>query len=335
MTNAAPPTPRTATPRRVLAPTPREIAIAAAGIARRLPATPVVPCPALGPGAMLKLETSQPTGAFKVRGALTALGALPPGSAVVTASAGNHALGVAYASEALGVPAAVVLPETASPAKLAELARRPVRLVRHGATYDAAERHAMARAREEGATFVSAYNDRSVIAGQASIAVELLGQVPRRPLTIVCPIGGGGLVSGVALWAAHAGGGAVRVVGVEGAGAPAMRAALDAGRRVDVPVRPTVADGLGGNLEEGSVTIDVVRRLVDDVVVVEEEEITAAIRLLAERHGLVVEGAGAAAAAAVLAGRVPYEGAIVALVTGRNISLDVLSRVLGRARRAA
>jgi threonine dehydratase len=120
------------------------------------------------------------------------------------------------------------------------------------------------------------------------------------------------------------------VVGVEGAGAPAMRAALDAGRRLDVPVRPTVADGLGGNLEEGSVTIDVVRRLVDDVVVVEEDEIAGAIRLLAGRHGMVVEGAGAVATAAVLSGRVRPKGTVVALVTGRNISLDVLGEVLGR-----
>jgi threonine dehydratase len=313
----------------VLPPTPREIAIAAEGIARRLPATPVVPSPALGPGAMLKLETVQPTGAFKVRGGLTALGALPPGSAVVTASAGNHALGVAYAAEVLGVDATVVLPETASPAKVAELSRRPVRLVRHGATYDGAERYAMELAAAEGATYVSPYNDGAVIAGQGSIAVELLEQVRRRPLTIVCPIGGGGLVSGVALWAAQAGGGAVRVVGVEGWGAPAMRAALDAGRRVEVPVHPTVADGLGGNLEEGSVTIDVVRRLVDEVVVVEEDEIAAAIRLLAERHGRVVEGAGAAATAAILSGRVPVEGTVVALVTGRNISLEQLGELLG------
>lgn len=328
MTNAAPTTPRTAVPRRVLPPTPGEIAIAAADFARWLPPTPVVSCPALGPGVLLKLETAQPTGAFKVRGGLTALGALPPGTPVVTASAGNHALGVAYAADALGVDATVVLPETASPAKLAELARRPVRLVRHGANYDAAERHALALADAEGLTYVSAYNDRAVIAGQGSVAVELLAQVPARPLTIVVPIGGGGLVSGVAIWAAHAGG--VRVVGVEGAGAPAMRAALDAGRRVDVPVRPTVADGLGGNLEEGSVTIDVVRRLVDDVVVVEEDEIAGAIRLLAGRHGLVVEGAGAVATAAVLSGRIPRQGTLVALVTGRNISLDQLGELLGR-----
>ena len=283
--------------------------------------TPLIESPALGPGALLKLETLQPTGSFKVRGALAALTRIGPGERVVTASAGNHALGVAWAAATLGVEATVVVAETASPAKLAALERLPVELVRHGAAYEEAERHALALV-AEGRRYVSAYNDPDVIAGGGTLGLEL----PAGPLTIVCPVGGGGLCAGVALWASTVPG--ARVLGVEAAVSQAVSAALTAGRVVPIQVGPTLADGLAGNLELGSVTVELIRAHVAEIVAVTEAELEEAIRFLAREHGLVAEGAGAAAAAALLAGRVEGGGRAVALVTGRNIEPKTLARVL-------
>jgi threonine dehydratase len=240
--------------------------------------TPLVASPSLAPGALLKLETLQPTGSFKVRGALAALTRVAPGERVVTASAGNHALGVAWAAAALEVAATVVVPETAAPPKLAALERFPVELVRHGRSYDEAERHALALA-ATGRRYVSAYNDPDVIAGQATVAVELLDELLGEPLTIVCPVGGGGLCAGVALWTSAVPG--VRVVGVEAEASQAMSAALAAGRAVPVEVRPTLADGLAGNLEPGAVTVGLICAHVAEIVAVTEAELEEAIRFLA------------------------------------------------------
>jgi threonine dehydratase len=308
--------------RPVDAPARGEIRDAWIRIRGRLGPSPLVPS-SLG---LLKVETLQPTGSFKLRGALAALTRLEPGARVVTASAGNHGLGVAHAAALLGLDAAIVVPATASSAKLAALERYPARLVRVGDDYDAAERHALDLAASEERRYVSPYNDPDVIAGQGSIAIEVLRDL-EGPLTIVCPLGGGGLASGVGLWAsAHE---RVRVVAVEGAGAPAMSAALAAGRIVPVPLHPTLADGLGGNLEGGSVTFELVRSHVHEVTVVHEDELAAAMRFLAREHGLVVEAAGAAAVAALLAGRVhSHHGRVVAVVTGRNVEPATHARVV-------
>ena len=286
-----------------------------------LPPTPVIASPSLAPGALLKLETFQPTGSFKVRGALAALTRLEPGERVVAASAGNHALGIAWAAAALGVEAAVVVPETASPPKLAALGRFPVELVRHGSSYDDAERHALALA-AEGRHYVSAYNDPDVIAGGGTLGLEL----PAEALTVVCPVGGGGLCAGVALWASelpHA-----KVVGVEAEASRAVSSAVAAGRIDPVAVAPTLADGLAGNLEPGSVTVELVQRYVAELVSVTEAEIEAAMQFLVREHGLVAEGAGAVATAALLAGKVGVVGRPVALVTGRNIDPRTLAQIL-------
>lgn len=316
----------TTPPRHVAAPTRADVRNAWRRIWRRLGPSPLVPSPRIGNGAFLKLETLQPTGSFKVRGALAALSLLQPNARVVCASAGNHGLGVAYAASLLGLEATIVCPRNASPAKVEALRRYPARVVLHGADYDAAERHALELAAKEGLRYVSPYNDTHVIAGQGTIGLELLREL-RAPFTVVGPLGGGGLVSGLALVASSVPG--VRVIGVECETSAAMRASLDAGRIVRVPVRPSLADGLGGNLEPGSVTFELCRRHLAGVVVVDEEEVAAAIRFLAREHGLIVEGAGAAAVAALLAGRVEPHGQAVALVTGRNIERGTLARVLG------
>ena len=307
--------------RRVRSPARGEVLDAEKRIRPLLPPTPLVESPELASRALLKLETFQPTGSFKVRGALALLTRLAPGERIVAASAGNHALGVAWAATALGVEATVVVQETAAPAKLAALERFPVELLRHGAGYDEAERHALALA-GEGRRYVSAYNDPDVIAGGGTLALEL----PEGPLTIVCPVGGGGLCAGVALWAS--GLADVRVVGVEAEASRAVSVAVAAGRVAPVEVGPTLADGLAGNLEPGSVTVELVRAHVAELVAVTEAEIEEAIRLLVSEHGVVAEGAGAVATAALLAGKVAVAGRPVALVTGRNMDTAVLGRIL-------
>lgn len=305
--------------RDVRAPTTDDLHRAAQAVAAVLPATPV------GRGEFtLKLEGLQPTGSFKVRGALAALDALEPDLPVVAASAGNHALGIAYAATRLGRTATVVTSTMASPAKLAAIRRFRVSLVQAGTTYDEAEAAALELV-SRGGHYVSGYNDRWVIAGQGSIGSELAEQVPG-PLTVVCGVGGGGLASGLGLWASTRND--VRVVGVEVAGSRAMSAAVEAGRQVTVDVEDTLADGLAGNLEPGSVTIGMVARYVDELVTVTEEDLREAIRYLAGQRGVVAEGAGAVPAAAVLKGLVPEGPGTVAVVSGRNISTQALAGVL-------
>jgi threonine dehydratase len=290
--------------------------------------TPLVRGYALGEDVWLKLESQQPTGSFKVRGAIAALSALPADAEVVTASAGNHGLGVAWAATALGRRATVVVPETASPAKVAALGRFDITLVAHGPSYDEAEAHALELA-QRGMTFVSPYNDTRVIAGQATVGAELGRQLPDGPVTVVAPIGGGGLSSGVALWARTREG--ARVVAVESERSRPFRAALDAGRIVNVHCDPTLADGLGGNLEPGAITFELVRDLVADVTVAHESELEDAVRFMATSAGLVVEGAAAAAVAAVRAGRVESDGPVVIVVSGRNIARARLAELLASA----
>ena len=306
------------TARVVAAPGEADLEAAAAAVAERLEPTPLVPAPALGPDVHLNLECQQPTGSFKVRGATAALARVPPGEAVVTASAGNHGLAIAWSAAAQGRSATVVVPDNASAAKLSALEALPVRLVRHGGSYDEAEQHALAL----DGVYVSPYNDTGVIAGQASLGREL----PPAELTVVVPIGGGGLASGVGLWASACGD--VRVIGVEADASPAFGHALRAGELDPIVAGPTLADGFGGNVEPGSVTFELVRDHVDAVTAVSEEQIREAIRFLARAHGLVAEGAAAVGVAAVLAGVIHADGPTVVVVTGRNIALPVLAEVL-------
>jgi threonine dehydratase len=315
--------------RPVRVPDASEVVAAATVVSRHLAATPVVPAPLLGRDVWLKLETLQPTGSFKVRGALvavTAAMARDRSTRIVTASAGNHGLGIAFAADRLAAAATVVVPTNASDAKRAAIERFAVELVRHGTSYDEAEAYAIALA-DAGAVYVSPYNDPDVIAGQGTIALELLEQVPGLT-TIVTPIGGGGLASGLGLAASTVDG--VRVLGVEAEQSPAMRSALDAGAPVSITPGPTLADGLAGNFEAGSVTFDLIRRTIAEVVTVPEDGIAAAMRVLAYEHGIVAEGSGAVGVAALLTKRIALEadGATVVVITGRNISAGTLARVL-------
>jgi threonine dehydratase len=280
--------------RTVTAPTRTDVDAAARRIGDVLPPTPLI----RSDGFALKLESLQPTGSFKVRGALNALSLA--GEPVVTASAGNHGLAVGWAAQRLGVQATVVVAETAARVKVEGIRRFPVELVVHGRDYDEAEAHALSLP----GRYVSPYNDPDVIAGAGTIALELPDDA-----RIVAPIGGGGLASGIGLVASG------RVVGVVPQAFPHMRAALDAGEIVAIEGGATVADGLHGNIEPGSVTFELVRDHVADVVAVTEDELRDAMAVLDREHGLIVEGAGAAAVAALRAGKAEGD---VAIVSGRN-----------------
>jgi threonine dehydratase len=291
--------------------------------------TPVIASPLLGPGVVLKLETFQPTGAFKVRGALVAVAASVADDRdrpVVTASAGNHGLGVAFAAQTLGVRALVVIPENASKAKREALEGFEVELVRHGHTYEEAEAEAL-RIAGTGARFVSAYNDPDVIAGQGTIALELFDQVPDLS-TIIAPIGGGGLLAGLILATSpHP---RIGVRGVEADASPGLSASVAAGRVVAVPIGPTLADGLAGNLEPGSVTVPIIAGGVEELGGVDEDAIRRGVRFLAFEHGIVAEPSAAVSVGALLGGRMqPGAGSTAVVVTGRNVSPALLSELLG------
>ncbi|HMD45492.1 MAG TPA: pyridoxal-phosphate dependent enzyme [Acidimicrobiales bacterium] len=310
--------------RRVVVPTSADVTAATEVVHRHLVPTPVLVLDDLGPGVVAKLEVLAPTGSFKVRGGLNAVTVAlerQAGTPLVAASAGNHGLGVAWAADRLGAKATVVVAETASEAKVRALGRFGADLVRFGASYDEAEEYALGLAAERGWRYVSPYNDPDVIAGQGSVGAELLAQVPDLD-TIVVPVGGGGLVSGIGLATASAG---TRIVGVEPETSASMAAALAAGRAVPVDLGETMADGLAGNIEPGSVTVELARRRVDHMVSVSEAEIAEAVRYLALEHGLVTEPSGAVGVAALRSGRLGPDGATTAVVlTGRNISADLL-----------
>lgn len=316
--------------REVATPTDADLKRARVVVSAHLRPTPLVTLDLPGErgSALAKVESLHPTGSFKVRGGIAALSAYAgKGERVVTASAGNHGLGVAYAAARLGARATVVVSKTASPAKVSALRRLGVELIEHGASYDDAERRAIELA-EGGAVFVSAYNDPHVIAGQATCAAEILQEISGE-VTLIVPVGGGGLLAGTALWARSRAD--VHIVGVEAEASRGMSAAVAAGRIVEVPVAPTLADGLAGNLEPGTITPALTAGRMRAFVAVTEAEIEEAIRFLALRCGLVVEGSGAVGVAALLAGKAPVAGRAVVMLTGRNIAPEPLARILGAA----
>ena len=282
----------------------------------------------LGREVFFKLECFQTTGSFKLRGAMSKLSALNEDErarGVLTVSAGNHGLAVAHCSEVLGLETTVVVPESASRAKVSSIGRYPVTLIERGASYDDAERAARELERESGATFVSPYNDREVIAGQGTIGIEILEDL-RDIDAVVVPVGGGGLLAGLAI-AVKALNPRVKVYGAEPLTSPTMTAALEAGRIVEIEEQPTIADGCAGNIEPGSITFPIIQRLVDGVILVSEEAIRNAISRVAKEDHLMIEGSAAVSVAA-LKDDVLDQMSIAAIVTGRNMSLDLFAEVI-------
>lgn len=284
-----------------------------------------------GGDVLLKLECYQAVGSFKVRGATAAIAHLSPAErerGVITASAGNHGLGVAFAASGLGVEATVVVPNNASPAKVAALNRYPIELVEAGPSYDSAERTALDLAAETGKIFVSPYNDPWVIPGQGTIGVELLEDAPDLDAVLI-PVGGGGLIAGIGSWL-KAVNPAIEVVGVQSAASPAMERALALGELVEIPILPTLADGLANNIQAGSLTFDLALQLVDRMVLVSEEEIAAAIGAALRELHLPLEGSAVVGIASILNHHVPgLEGKRTAvIITGRNIAAERLLELL-------
>jgi threonine dehydratase len=277
-----------------------------------------------------KLDYLQRTGSFKERGARNALARLDAATrarGVVAMSAGNHALGVAYHGGLLGIPVTVVMPRFAPLIKVATCRQLGANVVLHGETLDEAREHAEALGRGNGLAFVHPFDDPDVIAGQGTMALEILEQTPDVD-AIVVPVGGGGLVSGIGT-VVKAMRPEIRVVGVEPENAPSMLAALEAGRPVRVAVKPTLADGLAVALA-GVHTLEPCRRVVDEIVTVDEASLALAILRLIELEKSVVEGAGAASLAAFIAGKLPALAGkrVVLVLSGGNIDLTMLGRVI-------
>jgi threonine dehydratase len=246
---------------------------------------------------------------------------------IVTASAGNHGLGVAYASRALGLPAVVVfVPESASVAKMNRLELFDCQVRRAGVDYDAAHAIAEAYARERGAVYVSAYDDPLVIAGQGTVGLEVMEDLPGADLLLV-PVGGGGLIAGIAI-AARAVNPTIRIVGIQPEASPAAYLSLRDGHPYETyPAAPTICDGLAGGF--GRVPYQLAAHLIDQVSVVPEAEVREAVRWLVGHEQLVVEGSGAIAIAPLLSCRLDVAGQqVVAVLTGRNLDDALLRDIL-------
>jgi threonine dehydratase len=289
-----------------------------------------------GQQVYLKLENLQMTGSFKERGALNRIALLTPEQAargVIAASAGNHAQGVAYHATKRGIRALIVMPLTTALVKVTATRNFGAEVLLHGANYDEACSEAVRLCDEQHFTFIHPFDDPAVMAGQGVIGLELLEQVPQLEAVVV-PIGGGGLIGGVACAikeaCIQASRPPVRVVGVQTARLPSMQAAIQAHHPVTVDPATTIADGIAVR-RAGDLTFPLVERYVDEIVTVEEDEIASAILMLLEREKTLAEGAGAAALAALLEHRTSLHGAHTAvLVGGGNIDVTLLSRIIER-----
>lgn len=298
--------------------------------------TPVVPLAALAarlpcPG-YLKLESLQRTGSFKDRGALNCLLTLPEESrrrGVVTASAGNHAQALAYHCSRLGIRAEVVMPEHTPLVKVANTRRFGAGIRFHGATLSESMVEAHRLEQEEGLVLVHAFDDDAVMAGQGTIGLELLEQVPDLTAVVV-PIGGGGLIAGIAT-AVKARFPQARIFGVEAFAAASAMASREAGRIVHIESADTIADGIAVK-RIGERTFPILERLVDDIVAVGEQQIADSVHLLLEHQKVLAEGAGAAALAAVLGGELPLDASdrVVLVLSGGNIDPNLVERIIAR-----
>ncbi len=280
-----------------------------------------------------KLDYLQRTGSFKERGARNALLLLSVDErrrGVISASAGNHALGLAYHGKLLEVPVTVVMPKFAPLIKRSTCRRLGARIVLHGESFQEAYDHAMHLAHDAKLTYIHGFNDPAIIAGQGTLGLEVLNQVPDVE-AIVLPIGGGGLAAGVAL-AVKSRAPQVKLYGVEPERAPGFVESLAAGRVINVDVRPTVADGLAVS-RIGDLAFEIARSRLDGVVTVSEEELSLAMLRLVELEKSVVEGAGAAPLAALMAGKLPETRGrrTVMVLSGGNVDPLILTRVIEKA----
>lgn len=299
----------------------------------RLHHTPLAPSRTLhditGADIYLKAENMQRSGSFKVRGASYKISCLSEQDyrrGVIAASAGNHAQGVAIAAAQLGVPCTIVMPETAPLAKVMATQGYGANVVLHGFNYDDAYQHCLALQEESGASFVHAFDDPDVIAGQGTLGLEMLSDLPDADALVV-PIGGGGLIAGIAI-AARALRPNITIIGVQADGAASCRTSLDAAELHTLPTITTIADGIAVK-RPGTLTFSIIQRLVDDIVLVNDEAIISAVLLLMERSKMLVEGAGAVGVAALLHGAINLKGKKVLVpLTGGNIDINLVGRFI-------
>lgn len=284
-----------------------------------------------GSDIYLKMENLQKTGSFKVRGAMNKTLKLTEEEkrkGVLAASAGNHAQGVAMAASRIGIPSTIVMPENAPLAKVSATEGYGAKVILSGAVFDDAYQKAIEIQKETGATFIHAFDDLEVMSGQGTIGLEIYEELPEVE-TVLVPIGGGGLISGIAV-ALKSLKPSVRIIGVQASGAASMAHALNIGKPEALAKANTLADGIAVK-RAGDLTFAAVRHYVDDIVTVEEEEISQAILLLMERTKSLVEGAGAVAVAAALQGKVKLTGQkAVLILSGGNIDVNFLAQIIER-----
>jgi threonine dehydratase len=307
---------------------------ARARIADRIHLTPTFTSRRLGERAgvrlFLKCESLQKTGSFKVRGALNKLASLSDDErarGVITVSAGNHAQAMAWAAQSAGVHAVVVMPNTASPTKVEASRGYGAEVVLHGASGNESFPHAHELARERGLTFVHPFDDERICAGAGTTGLELLEQVADLDVVVV-PIGGGGLISGIAV-AIKESNPKIRVYGVEPTGAASTRLSLDSGRAMRITSLNTIADGLAAPMT-GELNYEIVKRYVDDVIVIDDDAIAEGLRQLLFSAKLLAEPAGAAAVGALLAKAVPVRQGerVAAIVSGGNVDAAKLAKII-------
>lgn len=277
----------------------------------------------------LKTENLQKTGSFKIRGAynkIASLGREEKEKGVIAASAGNHAQGVAFGASRAGIVSTIVMPEGAPLSKVVATRGYGANVILHGGVYDDAYNKALEIQKETGATFVHAFDDPEVIAGQGTIGLEILDELPDVDAILV-PIGGGGLISGIAVAVKNLKP-SVKIIGVEAEGAACVLASRQTGDRETLPSALTIADGIAVKCP-GTVTFDLIQKYVDDVVTVSDEEIASTILLLLERSKLVAEGSGAAALAALVYRKnLLKDQKVAVLISGGNIDVNFMSRII-------
>lgn len=284
-----------------------------------------------GANVYYKCENLQKTGSFKVRGACNKIANLTDeekANGVIASSAGNHAQGVALGAKMNGIEATIVMPQTAPLAKVTATKSYGANVVLEGLVYDDAYAKALEIQKETGATFLHPFNDEYVIAGQGTIALEIFEQMNNKVDTILCPIGGGGIIAGVAV-AAKALNPNVKIIGVQTANIPSMHESMKAGKVTTAFKATSVADGISVKTV-GELTFNIVKDLVDDVILVEEGEIAEGLLFLMENQKVVAEGSGAVTTAAILSGKyIPKKNEnVVCIISGGNIDINTLNRII-------
>ncbi len=278
----------------------------------------------------LKLENLQLTGSFKLRGAfnkLLTLSVRERETGVVTASSGNHGAAFTYAAKKLGYHGVVVVPENVSPAKLDMLRLYDAELVFHGTDVADTETFARQMAKKQGKAFISPYNDPMIIAGQATVGIEIMRELDAIDAVFV-PVGGGGLMSGIAGYMKSRNS-KVRLIGCQPENSAVMYESVKAGRIVQMESKPTIADGSAGGIEEGSITFPICRDCVDEYILVSEEEIKEAIRLVLDKLFMLIEGAAALSVASFIKEKQRFKNKnVVLVISGKKISMDKLKKII-------